>query len=206
MCDAPAIEEQQQVLNQYREAGLLTEDEFLRASAELSMSMFDASSLLGMKISGTGGNSGGMSGVFGRTQGKPKKVTKLPPGSEPKTRHSAQPTSSTPRSTHDESVLSESGVSIISGGQKQGRETRIENLEIFEHDLNQPKWLRGWIKTQREQVQKRGKGTILTPPGMVQAHGRKTPAREGFQYLGNSRLQGEDLNKLEESVRVRYQR
>src|SRR5260370_37294205 len=41
-----------------------------------------------------------------------------------------------------------------------------------------------------------------TPKGYVLAHGRTTPAREGYDY-SNSRLQGEDLNKLEESVRHR---
>src|SRR5215467_12514517 len=40
------------------------------------------------------------------------------------------------------------------------------------------------------------------PVGYVLAHGRATPARKGYDY-SNWRLQGEDLYKLEESVRHR---
>ena len=50
-------------------------------------------------------------------------------------------------------------------------------------------------------VGKRSDGPVM-PKGFVLAHGRTTPAQEGYDY-SNFRLQGEDLNKLEESVRHR---
>jgi hypothetical protein len=62
--------------------------------------------------------------------------------------------------------------------------TRVVNNIELPHDKQASKW---------------------TPPGYVQAHGRETPAREGFDYT-NSQLQGEDLNMLEERVRRRARR
>ncbi|QDT69090.1 Bifunctional hemolysin/adenylate cyclase precursor [Planctomycetes bacterium MalM25] len=82
-------------------------------------------------------------------------------------------------------------------GQQQGRQGRVDQLRDYEFDPSQPKHVRGWLKNER----RRG-GAPRTPPGFVQAHGRNTPAREGFDY-SNTRLQNEGLNKLEESVRRR---
>ncbi|MEJ7589996.1 MAG: hypothetical protein WKF77_00455 [Planctomycetaceae bacterium] len=89
-------------------------------------------------------------------------------------------------------------------GQQQGRDFRVETLELYEFDPNQPRHVRGWLENERRRIAGSGGGgsTPRNPPGYVQGHGRTTPAREGFDY-SNSRLQGEDLNKLEESIRRR---
>src|SRR5262249_6123009 len=85
-------------------------------------------------------------------------------------------------------------------GQKQGREWRIEQLKLYEFDPNQPAHVRGWLKQERRGVEKGRRTEPRTPFGFVQAHGRTTPARQGSDDT-NSRLQGEDLNILEEAVR-----
>ena len=88
-------------------------------------------------------------------------------------------------------------------GQSQGREFRTDWLEVNEFDLNQPKHVRGWLRNERRRIESgNGGSSPRNPPGYVQAHGRTTPAREGFDY-SNSRLQLGELNKLEESVRRR---
>lgn len=91
-------------------------------------------------------------------------------------------------------------------GSRQGREFRLDQLALHEFDPNQPAHVRGWLANERRRINGTGGGPreIRTPKGYVQAHGRATPAREGFDY-SNARLQGEDLNKLEESVRRRAQ-
>jgi RHS repeat-associated protein len=85
-------------------------------------------------------------------------------------------------------------------GQKQGREFRPDQLELNEFDPKQPAHVRGWLKNERRRVEQGRASAPRTPPGYQQAHGRTTPAREGYDY-SNSRLQGADLNQLEESVR-----
>jgi hypothetical protein len=91
-------------------------------------------------------------------------------------------------------------------GQEQGRDFRTDNLEVNEFDPNQPKHVRGWLKNERRRIASgNGSSTPRNPPGYVQAHGRTTPAREGYDYT-NSRLQGKDLNDLEERVRRRKNR
>jgi hypothetical protein len=88
--------------------------------------------------------------------------------------------------------------------QEQGREGRIDQLETTEFDPNLPAHVRGWMKHERRLV---GQGRLenpRTPPGFVLAHGRVTPAREGYDY-SNSRLQNTDLNQMEERVRRRAQ-
>ena len=89
-------------------------------------------------------------------------------------------------------------------GQQQGREFRVDSLELYEFDPKVPKPVRGWLENERRRIAGSGGGPLTprNPPGYVQGHGRTTPAREGFDY-SNSRLQGEDLNKLEESIRRR---
>lgn len=89
-------------------------------------------------------------------------------------------------------------------GQKQGREFRKERLELSEFEQNQPSHVRGWLRQERSRIKGSGGGskTIRNPKGYVLAHGRKTPAREGFDY-SNSRINTSELNKLEERVRRR---
>jgi RHS repeat-associated protein len=87
-------------------------------------------------------------------------------------------------------------------GQQQGREFRVESLEVNEFDATQPRHVRGWLAQERRRVETGRADTPRNPPGYVQAHGRDTPAREGFDY-SNARLQNEGLNKLEEAVRRR---
>jgi hypothetical protein len=50
-------------------------------------------------------------------------------------------------------------------------------------------------------VGKRSDGPVM-PKGFVLAQRRTTPAREGYDH-SDARLQAEELNKLEESVRHR---
>jgi hypothetical protein len=87
-------------------------------------------------------------------------------------------------------------------GQLQGREFRVDQLETYEFDPNVPNHVRGWLRQERRLIEAGRRDEPRTPPGYVQAHGRDTPAREGFDY-SNSRLQGEDLNILEEAIRRR---
>ena len=84
--------------------------------------------------------------------------------------------------------------------QQQGRENRTDWLAVNEFDPNQPSWVRGWLAQERRRVEQGRQEAPRTPPGMVMAHGRSTPAREGYDY-SNARLQGADLNQLEERVR-----
>jgi hypothetical protein len=85
--------------------------------------------------------------------------------------------------------------------QEQGREFRIDQLELNQFDLNQPKHVRGWLENERRRIASgNGSTSPRNPPGYVLGHGRSTPARDGFDY-SNSRLQLQELNKLEESVR-----
>jgi hypothetical protein len=88
--------------------------------------------------------------------------------------------------------------------QQQGRENRTDWLAVNEFDKNQPAWVRGWLQNERRRVEQGRQDAPRTPPGMVMAHGRTTPAREGYDY-SNARLQGADLNKLEERVRRQRQ-
>ena len=90
-------------------------------------------------------------------------------------------------------------------GQKQGREFRTDQLEICEYDTNYPSHVRGWLKNERRRIGQGRASGPRTPPGYELAHGRTTPAREGFDY-SNSRLQGIDLNRLEEEIRRQYRR
>lgn len=87
-------------------------------------------------------------------------------------------------------------------GQQQGRQFRTDQLQTYEFDVNQPAHVRGFLANERRRIAGSGGGPDIprTPPGFVQAHGRLTPAREGFDY-SNSTLQGADLNQLEEIVR-----
>ena len=90
-----------------------------------------------------------------------------------------------------------------------GRQGRAENLWQYEANPDMPRHVRGWMRQERVRAERAAqRGELLeprTPPGYVQAHGRTTPAREGYDY-GNSRLQGTDLNRLEERVRRRHNR
>ena len=88
----------------------------------------------------------------------------------------------------------------IKSAQGQGREHRIDSLQVNEFDDRQPTHVRGWLENERRRVESGGARRPRNPPGYVQAHGRKTPAREGRDY-NNARLSGSDLNRLEESVR-----
>jgi hypothetical protein len=89
-------------------------------------------------------------------------------------------------------------------GQQQGREFRPDQLQIHEFDPNQRKHVRGWLKNERRRIENSEvPRETRVPPGYELGHGRTTPAREGFDY-SNSRLQGIDLNRLEESVRRRF--
>jgi hypothetical protein len=85
-------------------------------------------------------------------------------------------------------------------GQQQGREFRVDQLELFEFDRNAPSHVRGWLENERLRVEQGRADYPRTPPGYVLSHGRSTPAREGYDY-SNSRLQGIDLNKAEERIR-----
>lgn len=91
-------------------------------------------------------------------------------------------------------------------GKKQGRQGRVEALTAQEFDPKLPASVRGRLAHERRRVAqgRQTEAETPTPPGMVMAHGRTTPAREGFDY-SNSRLQGEDLNKLEEGARRRME-
>lgn len=84
-------------------------------------------------------------------------------------------------------------------GQRQGREFRTDTLQALEFDQNAPRHVRGWLTNERRRLEF-GASHIATPPGYEMSHGRGTPAREGFDY-SNSRLQGSDLNRLEERIR-----
>lgn len=81
----------------------------------------------------------------------------------------------------------------------QGREGRVEQLEVYEFDLDQPKHVRGWLKNERRMVENGQRDLPRTPPGYEQGHGPNTPAAEGFGYLGNSKLTNPDLNDLREN-------
>jgi RHS repeat-associated protein len=87
-------------------------------------------------------------------------------------------------------------------GQRQGREFRTDWLEVHEFDPKVPRHIRGWLKQERLRVEAGRATAPRNPPGQVMAHGRTTPAREGFDY-SNSRLQDADLNALEEAMRRR---
>jgi hypothetical protein len=89
-------------------------------------------------------------------------------------------------------------------GRDQGREFRVDQLMTYEFDPDQPSHVRGWLKQERRLIEQGRLDSPRTPPGYVQAHGRTTPAREGFDY-SNSRLQLEELNKLEEGVRRHHE-
>ncbi|MCE9552165.1 MAG: hypothetical protein K8T91_02170 [Planctomycetes bacterium] len=84
---------------------------------------------------------------------------------------------------------------------QQGREFRTDQLEIYEFDQNAPRHVRGWLENERRMIEQGRRPYARNPPGYEQAHGRTTPAREGYDY-SNSRLQGTDLNDLEERVRL----
>ena len=88
-------------------------------------------------------------------------------------------------------------------GQKQGREFRTETLQLHEFDSTMPKHIRGWLKNERRMIEYGNRTSPRNPPGYVLAHGRTTPAREGFDY-SNSRLQLKILNDLEERIRRRF--
>lgn len=88
--------------------------------------------------------------------------------------------------------------------QQQGREGRIDQLETTEFDPNLPAHVRGWMRHERRLVGQGRQEFPRTPPGFVLAHGRVTPAREGYDY-SNSRLQNAELNQMEERVRRRAQ-
>jgi hypothetical protein len=109
---------------------------------------------------------------------------------------------------HGEHVyhVAASGV-LVHNACPQGRQFRTDQLETYQFDSNQPKHVRGWLANERRRIQGSGGGPDVprNPPGYVQAHGRTTPAREGFDY-SNSRLQGADLNALEENMRRRLGR
>ena len=85
-------------------------------------------------------------------------------------------------------------------GQQQGRQFRIDQLELYEFDPNAPAMSAGGWQNQRRRIEQGTRVEPLTPPGYELSHGRATPAREGYDYT-NSRLQGIDLNQLEESIR-----
>ncbi|MEX2170785.1 MAG: RHS repeat-associated core domain-containing protein [Pirellulales bacterium] len=91
-------------------------------------------------------------------------------------------------------------------GQEQGREFRIDQLELQEFDPNCPAHVRGWLVNERRRIAQGGTPTEpAVPPGYELGHGRTTPAREGYDY-SNSQLQGIDLNQLEERIRRRQGR
>jgi hypothetical protein len=115
---------------------------------------------------------------------------------------SSIPGPSAPKAPDGLTIKAPSGGKSV--GQQQGREMREEKLREYEFDKKQPAHVRGWLKQERDRVDSGRATDTRTPPGYVQAHGRTTPAREGFDY-SNSRLQGVDLNKLEERVRRRNQ-
>jgi hypothetical protein len=85
-------------------------------------------------------------------------------------------------------------------GQEQGREFRTDQLALQQYDPNTPRSVRGWLQNEQRRIDLGQATEPRTPPGDVMAHGRNTPAREGFDY-SNSRLQSADLNVLEETVR-----
>lgn len=86
-------------------------------------------------------------------------------------------------------------------GQEQGREFRVDQLEIYEFDPNCPAHVRGWLSNERRRIARGGTPMEpAVPPGYELGHGRATPAREGYDY-SNSQLQGIDLNRLEERIR-----
>ncbi|HEU4887866.1 MAG TPA: RHS repeat-associated core domain-containing protein [Thermoanaerobaculia bacterium] len=88
-------------------------------------------------------------------------------------------------------------------GQQQGRENRIDWLEIFEFDPKQPSHIRGWLQNERRRVMQGRQSEPRNPRGYVLAHGHATPAREGFDY-SNTQLQLDSLNRLEERIRRLY--
>jgi RHS repeat-associated protein len=85
-------------------------------------------------------------------------------------------------------------------GQEQGREFRVDQLELFEFEPNAPSHVRGWLQNERRRIEQGRADSPRTPSGYQLGHGRTTPAREGYDY-SNARLQGEDLNLLEELIR-----
>lgn len=104
----------------------------------------------------------------------------------------------------DEQHARDEGLRVDSArsGQRQGRENRVAWLSTLEFDPKVPAHIRGRLKHERQRVEQGRRRTPRTPPGMVMAHGRQTPAREGYDY-SNSRPSGVDLNQLEEKVRRR---
>jgi hypothetical protein len=89
--------------------------------------------------------------------------------------------------------------------QEQGREGRVDQLQLHEFDTNMPRHVRGWLRQERRRLARLmdPEAAPRTPPGYVLAHGRTTPAREGFDY-SNSRLQLQANNALEEGIRRRF--
>jgi hypothetical protein len=102
--------------------------------------------------------------------------------------------------TFQTSVRAPSGGRSV--GQQQGREFRTDWLEVHEFDPKVPRHVRGWLKQERHRVEAGRAAAPRNPPGQVMAHGRTSPAREGFDY-SNARLQDADLNALEEVMRRR---
>ena len=110
-----------------------------------------------------------------------------------------------PKDAVNKDLLEQTGMNRTTP-QSQGRQGRAENLWQYEVDSKQPKHVRGWMRQERNRaIQAAKNGEIYeprTPPGYVQAHGRTTPARHGYDY-SNTTLQGRDLNMLEERIRRR---
>jgi hypothetical protein len=56
-------------------------------------------------------------------------------------------------------------------GQEQGRDFRIDQLELYEFDPDQPKHVRGWLENERRRIAAgNGEPYPRNPPGYVQGH------------------------------------
>jgi RHS repeat-associated protein len=99
--------------------------------------------------------------------------------------------------------IEDAGLRIKSAAD-QGRDWRIERLELLEFERNTPSHVKGWIRNERRRVERLAKkgisATPRMPPGYELGHPPGKPARAGYDY-SNADLQGVDLNDLDEAIR-----
>lgn len=82
------------------------------------------------------------------------------------------------------------------GGCNTGRGGKQQKLESLLDDPKQPKEVRGWVKSEIDQIENGNRTTIRVPPQYDLAHKRGSEARLGFDYE-NSVLQTKDLHRLQ---------
>lgn len=108
-------------------------------------------------------------------------------------------------------ILQQQGVTVRhprsgrSVGQQQGRENRIEALQVNEFDNKLPSHVRGWLKNERRRVERGQARNPRNPRGYVQAHPHDGRAETGTDY-NSAQLQLDVLNKAEERVRHKHRK